>query len=61
MISVDAYKTFVRDEVVPNELKNLDSCKTGPDVTAWRKAFNKALHSKLAEGEQVSIDVLFDP
>ena len=51
MVSVDDYKTYVRDNVFPTQLNSLYQCNSGPEITRWRKAVNEALMSRIVVGE----------
>jgi hypothetical protein len=54
MVSVDEYKSFVRDKVFPTELQILlEKCKEGNDITEWRKSVWASLMSKTVAGEKM--------
>ena len=52
-MEVQDYIAHVQDTIIPNNMRELQQCKTAKEVTQWRKSHFKTLTDTLAAGEHL--------
>ena len=53
MMEVQEYIAHVQDNIIPNNMRELQQCKTAKEITQWRKSHFKTLTDTLAAGEHL--------